>query len=105
MKNPDFIILKIKFVIFHDFLIFQALEPRIYSLYYTKIPQKIVEIYGNIMEKYYVCKYGHQNVRSSRNHLKSIGKGPGTLISHFGIIKPHKTPQIQYEIKKKQNNA
>ena len=34
--NPDFIILNIKFLIFDDFLIFEVLEPRIYSFYYTK---------------------------------------------------------------------
>ena len=30
-------------LIFHDFLIFEVLEPRIYGLYYAKILQKILE--------------------------------------------------------------
>ena len=30
-----------------------------------------------------------ENFGSSQNHPKSIGIWPGTLISHFGIIKPH----------------
>ena len=29
----------------------------------------------------------NQDFGSSRNHLKSIGIGPGTIIIHFGIIK------------------
>ena len=48
--------------------------------------------------KHFGDKYGVQGARfgdlfgSSRNRPKSLGMCPGTLISHFGIIKAPKIP-------------
>ena len=44
-----------------------------------------------------------QNFHSSRNHLKSIAIWPGTLISHFGIIKTQKNWNIAKTEKNKKN--
>ena len=56
-------------MIFHDFLIYEVLEPCIYSFYYTNIPQKILESIWEHSGKYYFCKYETQSI------LKKSGKG------------------------------
>ena len=52
---------------FHDFLICQALEPRICGFYYTKIHQTYQKLYGNILENYYLWKSETQKFRKLWN--------------------------------------
>ena len=42
---------------FHDFCIFEPLEPCIYVFYYTERLKKHTRKYGHVFGKYYVCKY------------------------------------------------
>ena len=49
-KDPDFIILNIAISKFHDFWIFEPVEPRIYSFYYTKNAAKNTRKYRGILE-------------------------------------------------------
>ena len=62
-------------MIFHDFLISQALEPRIYGFYYTKILQKILESIWEHPGKYYFYIYGLQkNVKFGKDGHRKMMK-------------------------------
>ena len=47
---------------FHDFWISQALEPRIYGFYYTRIRQQILESIWKRPGKYHLWKYETQKI-------------------------------------------
>ena len=73
-----------RFGIFSDFQKVDLLEHIIFSyLVFLKYFGDEYGVYGSTKS---------ENLRSSKNHLKSIAIGPGTLISHFGIIKAPSIP-------------
>ena len=73
-QNPDLIILTIKTFKFHDFWIFEPVEPHIYSFYILLYQNASNEErkYWDIFEAYHFCKSENQHFWKVLKHMHSF---------------------------------